>query len=209
MENQELTVICPALGLNQAAVMNCYRYGSRVYSTFTEHSDWDYIIVSNEVTNKIEGLASEDGSIHATVYSPAAFQEEIHQHEISVLECLFLPIEHVLKEQIKFPFQVDVIRLRHSVSAKASNSWVKAKKKLEVDKDYNPLIARKSLFHVFRILCFGLQIAKEGRILNYSEANFYWVEILTLPLEWEVWKERYQKKRNELETQFRLLASKA
>jgi hypothetical protein len=189
-------------------IKNCYLYGSRVYSTHNSKSDYDYIIIMDEVDDKVDGLASSDGMLNATIYSVEAFVNDIKKHEISALECLFLSSDKVVKKEIDFTFNLDLTALRIAISSKVSNSWVKAKKKLIVAEDYNPLVAKKSVFHVFRILNFGVQIAKTGKIYDYTAANDYWNDISKLPNDWNILKEVYQKQKNILESNFRLVAPK-
>jgi hypothetical protein len=56
---------------------------------------------------------------------------------------------------------------------------------------------------------FGTQLAKHGKIIDYSCANHYWEEIYTNPsLNWDDYKEIYQPIYNKLSTDFRLVAPK-
>ena len=57
----------------------------------------------------------------------------------------------------------------------------------EIKKDKNIYIAKKSLFHSFRIIDFGTQIAKNGRITDYGSTNHIWFEIRDKYLELENW----------------------
>ncbi|MGW8181205.1 MAG: hypothetical protein ACWGQW_20945, partial [bacterium] len=104
-------------------------------------------------------------------------------------------------------FTLDLAKLRKSFSAKASNSWVKAKKKIEVHQEYR--LGRKSLFHCLRILEFGTQIAMRGRIVDYSAANLVWEKIQEQGFEtWQEYKDYWQPIYNNARTAFRLLAPK-
>ncbi|MNB85416.1 hypothetical protein D3C81_711820 [compost metagenome] len=193
--------------INKDDILNVYRYGSRVYGTATNESDHDLIIVKKGAEGIIEGI--ESGILNLTIYDELSFQEAINNHEISVLECLFLPKNCIITEKKKFDFELDITKLRNSISQKSSNSWVKTKKKLTVEKDYNPYIAKKSLFHSFRILKYGIQIAKYGRIFDYTEANYLWEEINSFETnDWEFFKTKYQPVYNELKSQFKLEAPK-
>ena len=96
-------------------------------------------------------------------------------------------------------FKLDKWKLRQSVSAICSNSWVKAKKKLTVEKDYNLRVAQKSLWHSMRLYMFAIQIAQYGEIYNFTVANDLWEEIKNAETPtWEYYKEKYQAKFNEL-----------
>ena len=85
---------------------------------------------------------------------------------------------------------------------------MKAKKKLIVEKDYDPYIGKKSLFHSLRIILFGIQIAQYGKIINYEEANIYYDIVKSEIIEWEYFKKKYQPIYNNLKTEFRKLAEK-
>lgn len=94
-----------------------------------------------------------------------------------------------------------------SPALKASHSFVKAKKKIEKEKDY--YIGWKSLFHSLRILTFGTQIAQMGKIENYGAANHIWFDILKDPhYEWAYYEDKYKPIYNDLATTFRKVAPK-
>jgi hypothetical protein len=195
-----------------------YPYGSQIYGTADEHSDRDYIVVDSS-SNFCE-IQSSDAT--TTTYTPRRFQELIDAHEISVLECIFLPDDKIcqkfidddgmeFQEPIHFPpsssFILDLNKLRISLSAKSSNSWVKAKKKIDQHQEYR--LGRKSLFHALRILNFGLQIAERGRIVDYSASNHYLRKIQEQGFDsWQPYKDYWQPIFNELKTQFRFVAPK-
>lgn len=185
-------------------LLNVYPYGSRVYGTNTENSDHDFILVADS-TGDTESITSD--GVDATIYSVKAFEEALMKHEISTLECLWLPTvdsSHFLSK-----FKLDLSVLRRAIATKASNSYVKAKKKFTVAKDLDPYIAKKSLFHALRILKFGIQIAKHGKIVDYSEANGYWYKIMNNTSErWEDFKTEWQPVYNQLSSEFRLVAPK-
>jgi hypothetical protein len=96
------------------------------------------------------------------------------------LECIFLPNKFKIKEIIKFPFVLDKEKLRRSVSTITSNSYVKGKKKLIIQGDYDKYLAIKSIFHSIRIIDFGIQIATENRITNYKSCNWIMHDLLKI-----------------------------
>lgn len=129
--------------------------------------------------------------------------------ELSVLECLSLPKDKVIKEERQFDLIINIPQLRKAISAKCSNSFAKARKKLVVEKDYNPLTAKKSLFHVMRMQMFGIQLATQGRITDFSEANYLFHEIMSIDSnDWQVFKKKYQPIANHFATEFRKVAPK-
>jgi hypothetical protein len=185
---------------------NIYQYGSRVYGCNTDASDYDFIAIQDGLETKSEIIID---NINITVYNNTEFEKEIEQHEISIFECLFLPADKIVKEERKFEFNLSLPQLRKSISEKASNSFVKAKKKLIVAEDFAPYIGKKSLFHSFRIILFGIQIAKYGKIVDYSAANHLYNEIvLNESNDWNYYFNKYKQSHNELMTEFRKLAPK-
>lgn len=143
---------------------NVYTYGSRVYGTQTEQSDEDYIVISDDLALKTLSLPGRD--LH--VYTPSEFSKAIEDHEIWALESLNLPptLKH---ETIPFYYQLDLRLLRTEISSKSSNSWVKAKKKIEKEKDF--YLGEKSLWHSLRIIDFGIQLARSGKITDFQSMN--------------------------------------
>jgi len=200
-------------GIDDRKIFGLYQYGSQVYGCATEQSDFDYILVVDEpIPNKeIKVEQSEINlPVNINIYNLVEFLSRIALHEIDALECAFLPTKNILYSSINFNdyiFRKDI--LRRSISEKASNSFVKAKKKLTVEKDFNPYIGKKSLFHSLRIINFGIQIARDGRISDYSAANNYWREIVENPENnWQYYKDKYQPVYNSMMTEFRKLAPK-
>lgn len=195
--------------LKDEEVLNCYQYGSRVYGNFRKDSDYDFIvIVKNKTTDQFS-----DNLINVSFFTPEGHQHRLNEHEISALECFFLEERFILKNARNYAFKLDLSKLRHALSAKSSNSWVKAKKKLTVETEKgveeNPEdVGKKSLFHSFRIIEFGKQIAQTGKIENYGCSNELFKEIMYSYSDWNTLFEEYKKKYNALLTEFRMLAPK-
>jgi len=192
-------------------IMNIYPYGSRVYGTADEKSDTDLILVADSADEP-------DAQIHwsgvdLTIWTAAEFQWLLNEHDPAALECWFLPNDMAVRSS-EFEFKLDLSKLRRSFSAKSSNSWVKAKKKIEVHNEFR--LGLKSLFHSLRILDFGLQIANTGKIVDYSASNDRWRTILQQRdgvagwnrcfTSWQCYKEYWQPHYNRLRTEFRLVA---
>lgn len=184
-------------------VIAIYPYGSRVYGTARKHSDYDYIVIVKNKTNE----QYSDSLININFFTAEEHQTRLNEHEISALECYFLPDQFKIKEDKTFKFILDLTKLRHSLSAKSSNSWVKCKKKLTVEQDYDLDLGRKSLFHSMRIIDFGKQIAEHGKIIDYGSCNDLFNEIMN-HYTWTELFDEYKKKYNTLCTEFRVLAPK-
>jgi predicted nucleotidyltransferase len=115
--------------LKATDVLACYAYGSRVYGTATAASDYDFIVVADAEEREIN-----DGTMNIHVDHPDNFQRRLREHDISCMECYFLPVrrDFIFKGR-PWNFELDRQQLRHAISAKASNSFVKAKKKIMVE----------------------------------------------------------------------------
>ena len=198
-----LTYFRATYGLREQDVL-FVPYGSRVYGTAGKDSDEDYlaIVPANRRADTGEEYQRDNVNIH--IFNRRDFQDQLNRHKIHALEAYYLPDGRVAKE---FTFALDLGTLRSELSQKASHSFVKAKKKLEVEKDY--YIGWKSLFHSLRILIFGTQIASTGRLSNYAAANRFWFEIRDAQqYNWEYFKDKYQPVYNSLATEFRKAAPK-
>src|ERR1035438_1258055 len=91
-------------------VLNIYPYGSRVYGTNYEQSDYDYIIVTKGAMLKSgafkqNAISSADRMIQGILYSRGGFTDAINNYEIGALECLSLDPSQVV--QGKWPFKVN------------------------------------------------------------------------------------------------------
>lgn len=189
--------------LNQDDLIAVYPYGSRVYGNARKNSDYDFIVITDKKTNE----QYSDKLININFYTAKEHQERLDAHEISALECYFLPKDKVLMEKKNFNFKLNLAVLRHSLSAKSSNSWVKAKKKLTVEQDYDLDLGRKSLFHAMRIVEFGRQIAVNGMIVDYGSCNPLFEEIMNC-YTWDQMFEEYKENYNTMCTIFRIHAPK-
>lgn len=196
-------------------VINVYVYGSVAYDTRTELSDMDYIIIYNQDIDISDTLITKihDETLNATLISPGHFQKMLDEHKIDVIECFFMR-EDYKYETKKFNFNLDLFKLRTEISSISSNSWVKSKKKIIQNDNY---IGKKSLFHSLRILDFGIQLAKNGKIVSYTKPqsktlNYVsFSNLLNEIMEFNTWDELYNKYKkiyNNLKSEFKLLAPK-
>lgn len=139
-------------------------YGSRTYNTETALSDYDFIGVCGIDMDTVHktGIRTVTGkSVDVTVYGATKYVQGIERCDIAILESISVAFPLV-------PLPVfNTTQLRAAISEKASHSWVKGKKKMTVEADYNMYAAKKSLFHSLRILKFGTAIAQHG-VLDLS-----------------------------------------
>lgn len=182
-------------------------YGSQLYGTTTSQSDIDCAVI---------GEYDYNGTVDS-YYSPSTFKDMLHKHEPTAMEGYSLQFVDVSNTFHNFDsriiIDIDLGQLRAMYSGFSSNSFSKAKKKLKVEKDYDRYASMKSLFHCIRIPIFGTQIAKNGFISNFREANDIFHEIVndynkTDGEVLELIGSKYKKIRNEVSTEFRKYAPK-
>ena len=181
-------------GLHKSRVINMYLYGSVIYGTTNENSDYDILIIAKTPWPERE-IKVNNYNIH--ILSMDRFMEGLKQHNIRNIECLFSPIKFISEG---IGYTVDIKGLRHSISHTVSNSWVKAKKKI-LQGDY--YIGTKSLFHSLRISMFGKQLCEKNYINNWKCANYIWDELMSKTWTWDELDNKYRILRNELSTDFR------
>lgn len=187
--------------MKERSIRTIIEFGSKVYGTNTKKSDTDYIIIvdtNRDIVNPYITYGDKDCHF-CTVQE---WEQMCAIHDIRCIEAYFTDNKHYLKGE-RDNIALDYRLIRIEVSRVASNSWVKCKKKLTIEEDYNPYIAKKSLFHSLRILEFGRQIMKFGGIYDFTKANIYFDEIMNYNDDWEELKERFQPIYNDLKTQFR------
>jgi hypothetical protein len=189
-------------GLHPKRVHNIYVFGSRVYKTNSENSDWDIIMVANNSVEAIE-LKGEKYNIH--IYTPDKFKEDLEWHRINNLECIFAPTWAKIQENIPYNLDIDLPKLRHSTSHISSNSWVKAKKKIFQDEYHTGI---KSIFHSLRIPMFATQVATTGSIYDFEMTNYIWNKLVSKIWTWEELDNEFRELRNSILSDFRKVCEK-
>ena len=186
--------------------LNIYHYGSFVYGTFKEGiSDKDYIVIVPDEYKDFDLAQFEQNNNQYSIYTKSTWQHKLDNNDVDAIETYFLPEKYKVKETECFKTNINPEKVRENFSRVASNSFVKCKKKLTVEKDYNPRVGKKSLWHSLRIIDFGTQILKTGRIYNYGSMNHLHDDIVNSQRnDWEFFKEKYQPIYNAMKTNFRL-----
>lgn len=187
--------------ISEDKVIGIYLFGSRVYGTSKNSSDYDYIVITNTNVNNQE---IKHPIVNVHLYTKEHFQEMLNEHKIQALEVYFNN-----KDNMKdFIFKLDKSKLRKEISSVSNNSWVKCKKKLLVEEN-EYYIGIKSLFHSFRIIDFGIQIAKNKEIIDYSSTNWLWEELSNkYDLTWNYLSDKYKPLLNQNMSKFRSVAPK-
>lgn len=196
-------------------ILAIYPHGSQVYKTMTDKSDFDYIIITtNDYNIEKEQLSIYDKKIKRNLdfnfYNEKKWLEMCHLNHIDTLESMSVIQDNLaIKNDKEFQIKIDKIKVRQNISSIVSNAWAKAHKKLTVEQDYSPYIAKKSLWHCFRILMFGIQIYKYDKIIDFCEANSLYNEIVMNECnDWNYYKTKYQEPLNKLKTEFRKYSEK-
>jgi len=165
--------ILSELGI-EGEVIGIFPYGSRVYGTADEKSDYDYIIVMKNAmldsgAFKNNAITSKDWKIQGVVYSRGGFIDAINNYEIGALECLSLAPDDVILK--KWPFKIgswDEKQMVKKIIQKASASRHIADQ--QAKSGYADR-AKKGMFHALRILEFGLQLKKHQKIVDFGACN--------------------------------------
>ena len=143
------------------------------------------VVVDTDVPFEILSTGVYD--IH--IYSPEEFQLKLDSHKFDVITAYFAPII----EKKKMVFTLDKSKLKNSVIQKADQSYIKARKHT-LRKEYTE--AKKSLYHSFRILNFGLQIAVTKKIYDFQACKEIRINILALSEGrsiWDKWDSVYKQ----------------
>jgi len=167
------TKILSELGISDE-VLAIYPYGSKVYGTDDEYSDSDFIIVMksgmlSDGSFKSNAISNSDRTIQGVLYSRGGFIDAINNYDISVMECLSLPKDKVIKDVWGFKLpKIDSKAMGKSIISKASNSLHICRRQHKFEQ-YD--LAKRGLYHSLRVLDFGLQLKEYGSVIDLSSTN--------------------------------------
>lgn len=196
-----------------------YIRGSHCYEPWGENSDIDMLYVANDDVELIpdENYVSADcvksdkriyqtesEGVGVIVVKYSDFVSLIEEQSPLALETIFSSQYEGLHKDPNEVFldlyKLDKWKLRESFGSIASNSFVKAKKKMTIKESYDICCALKSLFRSIRLLMFACQIAEKGRITDFECAVSLWKEIkedYKKGFVWEDFKKKYRPIWNE------------
>lgn len=187
-------------------IVGLYLWGSRLYGNknFTEDSDYDFICIHN---GSIEDFSYNSDICDIHFYSEVHFKEMLINHDLKAIECYY-QFDNAIKPLKDIQFNLDLTKLRKTISSMSNHSWVKAKKKISIE-DEDSKIGLKSLSHSFRIIDFGIQIAKNNKIdFNYlTMVRDSDISNIKNP-SWNYWFDKLKKTHNKKLTEFKLLTPK-
>ncbi len=182
-------------GIHPLKIRSVFLYGSRVYGYHTENSDFDILMVAPNL-QKHQEIKDEKYNIH--IITPDSFKEDLLQnYKITYLECIFGPEWAHLQEKEKIELVLVKDKIKKEMLAQSYSTWRNAKQKMIEGDTFRGV---KSAFHAFKILKFGIQMVKHGKIVDFSECNDLYKEFDAENFyEWEQIKEKYLKQKIELE----------
>lgn len=197
----------------ESVILGIYEWGSKIYGTVDENSDMDLVVIVDklDITDTHNLFNYNEGDEHILYQSIGC---DIHiisgtQFNKMLADCKLIALECYFQETpvMKYITAVDINKenLRRSISAVASNSWVKAKKKVNLGEIRTGL---KSLFHSIRIVNYGTQIAETGKINDFKSCNTVWFDIIEMygrGMKIEEIQQHYKQPQNERATYFRSL----
>lgn len=160
-------------GIDEEDVLNIYPFGSRVYGSNNEKSDYDFwVIVKDSFKTPENGyLEVSKENVDLNIYKYSTFIQKVSENELQALICAFLPEEKVILQKVKIIPNIKYIKLKKNVFKEASRHLHSLTPRLY--KENNIYQAKKMECQSLRDLLFGIQIVKYGKIIDYSEANCY------------------------------------
>lgn len=190
---------------NKESFINTY------WSFIKKQEDNDNEFSVNEKMNKSKNI-----EIH--FYTKEEWLNQIQQNTEFVYEVYFSKYNLKCTWDWKGLLKKDIFKIRKEFSSKASNSFVKCKKKILIeskkgDKEKNIYIGKKSLWHSLKIFTFGIELIEFNTIhlKNQTLLNHYY-NIMNLKLEdIELWNQlniNYKPLFNQLHSEFKLLSTK-
>lgn len=201
-----------------------FMHGSYVYGTNNEKSDKDIVVIVDDNIDLKTDYSTGIKEIHVfpdnegkvldfQIINNNTFKKMLYEHHIIALESLFMKSDmYDSKEYFNSLyanyFVLDKWKLRRVILSIVNNSYAKCHKKLIIEKDYDLYRAQKSIFHCIRLYMFAIQIAEEGRIYDYAEANHYWIKIQMKGNNWDEYKKEYKPILNSLRSKLVKLCPK-
>lgn len=170
------TEILGALKLYPSKLKSIYCFGSRVYGTHNEKSDWDYVIIANTPDTNKEinywSLVSKT-TLNMHIMTSDHFLQHLNEYRSFAIECFFAPQEFRLFESVRFNWAPKRRSLVHSFTHISNMAWDSSIKKFE--ENYYSSI--KCVFHSIRVPLFAKQILQHGTIVDFKEANYIYEKL--------------------------------
>lgn len=208
--------------LTQEPILAVIPYGSIIYGNKTS-SDFDALVIVD--CNDLY-LQNTDVNSHYDFFimDKNKFKNNVTNNQVKEMELIHTPLEKItflhsdFREEFlnykNIPIKRDIIR--ENFSQLTSNSYVKAKKKLILEKDFDEMVSLKSLWHSIRLLDFATQIISKNTI-DYTSCNDLYNNIikdysetrhLNKEEQWNFLHQKYRPIYNEYHSRLKLLCPK-
>lgn len=163
--------ILRAFSLKDPDVLNIYVVGSHLWETCHSSSDWDLVIVVNEISS-VKPLNHHKGNIEAFILSKEQYVEQLNKHSLQLLLTLWLPKVLVIKELFnpRTAFHLSIESLVSAINQHRERDFRIARKHF-IKEDRNK--AKKILLHCIRYIDLGIQMKTAGQISDYASTNQY------------------------------------
>lgn len=198
--------IITAVGIHPLKVKDILIYGSRVYGSAHEGSDYDMVMVAGNLLPHEEKRLTVNGvHLNVHVYTSDTFLTALQRHDIMNLEVVFAPDWAKLQEKTVYSKEINKKKLVKNNLTQSQSSWFNGKMKI---KDGNITKGAKGIFHSMRMLMFAAQIVEHGKITDYSVGNELYAEIMDCDeFDWSYYKEKYLPLKVELENKLKALVT--
>jgi predicted nucleotidyltransferase len=101
-------------GLKQ--ITDVFLYGSRAYNTYNKDSDYDFIVLADDI--KTNGQQFNQTNINITVYSKEHFQEKLDKNKPFAIECFYLPEDFKILNKTKFNLKLKTFDVEYYLKIK-------------------------------------------------------------------------------------------
>ncbi|KAG2386303.1 hypothetical protein C9374_002749 [Naegleria lovaniensis] len=169
-------------------------------------------------------IANEIAELNVNLYKYSTFKTKLDENWLQALMCIYLPLQHVWK--LDFPnlhteTKIYFRKLIVSVVGEAGKHFQMARRKWNSfnnsaqdsrnDSNISNYQERKYIAHTFRDLLFGKQIATYLKIIDYTEANAIYYEIMSSfpnDTSWSTFEKKYYPRYQLLKDQFNAITKK-
>ncbi|CAF3549136.1 unnamed protein product [Rotaria sp. Silwood1] len=203
MNRSDISIILHELNLNENSVANIYNYGSWVYGTNTPTSDRDLMIVTRSTDKDPLKFDPDFDYFHqfelhklwnkydVCIHSVENFEILLQKNYLLAIECIFLPNEFKIKEEIDFrpiylekyydKFRLKKVAFYENLTAmnmfNANNNSSYYRKRSSRSSQSNKDYLFKNLFHGFRYLDFAEQLIQTRSIHDYKRVPHIFSEM--------------------------------
>mgnify|MGYP000901063296 CR=1 FL=1 len=168
----DINKIISITGLDNSAIRNIYLYGSRVYGTNHQNSDFDVRIVADINTPE---RSVNSGNYQIKIYSLNRFQEGIAKNEFPFVEFQFFPEWAKIRETSPYMAPIVNQRVKYSAIDYLNYHLELIKRGFNNSKDL--YVLSKNLFHAIRVLVFAGELISTGTIADITIAKPYYDDI--------------------------------